>query len=78
VIRKSSGEAHLEMDLDKLERERGISRYKAVLMAAKEARWLNDQHRIAGTDLGGEKPCTVALKRLFAGKVVEADDEVVA
>lgn len=71
-------DAKFEMDLDKLEKERGISRYKAVLMAAKEARWLNDQNRIAGTDLGGEKPCSVALERLFDGKVVETDDEVVA
>jgi len=75
VIRIS--DAHFEMDLDKLEKERGISRYKAVLMAAKEARWLNDQQRIAGMDLGGEKPSSVALKRVFDGKVVEADDEVV-
>ena len=71
-------DARLEMNLDKLEKERGISRYKAVLMAAKEARWLNDQNRIAGTDLGGEKPSSVALQRLFDGKVVETDDEVVA
>ena len=71
-------DASLEMNLDKLEKERGISRYKAVLMAAKEARWLNDQNRIVGTDLGGGKPCSVALARLFAGKVVETDDELVA
>jgi DNA-directed RNA polymerase subunit K/omega len=70
-------DAHLEMDLDKLEKERGISRYKAVLMAAKEARWLNDQNRVAGTDLGGEKPASVALKRVFDGKVVETTDDVV-
>lgn len=71
-------DARLEMNLDKLETELGISRYKAVLMAAKEARQLNDQNRIVGTDLGGEKPTTVALKRLFAGKVVETNDEVIA
>jgi DNA-directed RNA polymerase subunit K/omega len=65
------------MDLDRLEKERGISRYKAVLMAAKETRWLNDQQRIAGMEFGGEKPASVALRRLFDGKVVEADDEVV-
>ena len=70
-------DAQLEMDLDRLEKERGISRYKAVLMAAKEARWLNDQQRIAGTDLGGEKPVSVALKRVFEGKVVETDDEII-
>ncbi|MCL1947248.1 MAG: DNA-directed RNA polymerase subunit omega [Chitinivibrionia bacterium] len=70
-------DAPIEMDLDKLEKERGISRYKAVLMAAKEARWLNDQQRIAGMDLDGEKPFSVALHRVFNGKVVETDDEVV-
>ncbi len=70
-------DAQYEMDLDKFEKERGISRYKAVLMAAKEARWLNDQQRVAGTDLGGEKPISVALKRVFDGKVVETDDEVI-
>lgn len=70
-------DAHFETDLDKLEKERGISRYKAVLMAAKEARWLNDQQRIAGTDLGGEKPASVALKRVFEGKVVETNDEII-
>lgn len=72
-----NSDANLEMDLDKLEKERGISRYKAVLMTAKEARWLNDQQRIAGTDLGGEKPISVALQRVFDGKVVETDDEVI-
>lgn len=76
-MRKSSSSAALEMDLDKLEKERGISRYKAVLMAAKEARWLNDQERIAGMDLKGEKPSTVALRRVFDGKVVETDDEII-
>ena len=71
-------DAQLEMNLDKLEKERGISRYKLALMAAKEARWLNDQNRIAGTDLGGEKAITVALQRLSAGKVVETNDEIIA
>lgn len=76
-MRKTSSGVALEMDLDKLEKERGISRYKAVLMAAQEARWLNDQERIAGMDLRGEKATTVALRRVFDGKVVETDDEVV-
>jgi DNA-directed RNA polymerase subunit K/omega len=59
----------LELQLEKLE-SRGISRYKAVLMAAEEARLINDQIRldIIQTE---EKPATVGLKRLFEGRVVE-------
>jgi DNA-directed RNA polymerase subunit K/omega len=63
----------LELELDKLEK-RGINRYKAVLMAAKEARFINEQIRldIIKTD---EKPCTLALSRLFEGRVVIDSDE---
>ena len=59
----------LELELEKLEKK-GISRYKAVLMASQEARFINDQIRldIIVTD---EKPTTLALKRLFEGRVVE-------
>jgi DNA-directed RNA polymerase subunit K/omega len=59
----------LELQLEKLE-SRGISRYKAVLMAAEEARLINDQIRldIIQTD---DKPTSVALQRLFEGRVVE-------
>jgi DNA-directed RNA polymerase subunit K/omega len=58
----------LELEIDKLEK-RGINRYKAVLMAAQEARFLNDQSRldIAKFD---DKPTTVAIQRLFDGRVV--------
>ena len=35
----------LELELDKLE-SRGISRYKAVLMASQEARFINDQIKL--------------------------------
>lgn len=59
----------LELDLDKLE-ERGISRYKAVLMASQEARFINDQVRLGIID-EVEKPSTMALKRLYEGRVVE-------
>ncbi len=62
-------EDRLELDLDKLE-ERGISRYKAVLMAAQEARFINDQVRLGIID-ETEKPSTMALKRLYEGRVVE-------
>ena len=58
-----------ELELEKLEKK-GISRYKAVLMASKESRFINDQVRndIISTK---EKPTTLALKRLFEGRVVE-------
>ena len=59
----------LEFDLDQLEK-RGIDRYKAVVIAAQEARFINDQIRldiIEATD----KPTTMALKRLYEGRVVE-------
>jgi DNA-directed RNA polymerase subunit K/omega len=59
----------IELDIDKLEK-RGISRYKAVLMAAQEARFINDQVRL---DIlkSNEKATSLALKRLFEGRVVE-------
>ncbi|MGM0443023.1 MAG: DNA-directed RNA polymerase subunit omega [Fibrobacterota bacterium] len=65
--------AKLEMNLDKFEKERGISRYQAVLMAAKEARFLREQQNLGIDDLGGEKPETVAIRRLYEGKVVEVE-----
>jgi DNA-directed RNA polymerase subunit K/omega len=58
----------LELDLEQLEKH-GINRYKAVLMASQEARFINDQIRldiINSTD----KPTTIALQRLFEGRVV--------
>lgn len=68
-------ESMLEIDLDQLEK-RGMDRYKAVIIAAQEARFINDQIRldiIEPTD----KPTTMALKRLYEGRVVEnAEDEV--
>ncbi len=70
-----SGDAHFEMNIDRLEKERGISRYKAVLMAAQEARYLTDRANLGITELKGEKATTVALERLFAGKVIEVDSD---
>jgi DNA-directed RNA polymerase subunit K/omega len=58
----------LELNLDGLE-ERGISRYKAVLMAAQEARYINDQIRLDITK-ATDKPTTMALKRLFDGQII--------
>ena len=62
----------LELELDKLEK-RGISRYKAVLMASQEARFINDQIRLDIVNTS-EKPTTLALKRLFEGRVVENEE----
>jgi DNA-directed RNA polymerase subunit K/omega len=50
----------LELRLDELEK-RGINRYKAVLMAAQEARFINDQTRL-GIIKQGQKPTTAALQ----------------
>jgi DNA-directed RNA polymerase subunit K/omega len=58
----------LELDLDKLEKK-GINRYKAVLMASLEARFINDQMRL-DIITSQEKPTTLALRRLFEGRVV--------
>jgi hypothetical protein len=62
----------LELELDKLE-SRGISRYKAVLMAAQEARFINDQVKLNIIDTK-EKPSSLALKWLFEGRVVENEE----
>lgn len=62
----------LELDLEQLEK-RGINRYKAVLMASQEARFINDQLRLDIVD-SKEKPTTIALQRLFDGRVIENDE----
>ena len=62
----------LELQLDDLEK-RGINRYKAVMMAAQEARFINDQVRL-GIIKPEDKPTTSALKRLFEGRVVENEE----
>ncbi|MDR0306415.1 MAG: DNA-directed RNA polymerase subunit omega [Chitinispirillales bacterium] len=59
----------LELELEKLEKK-GVSRYKAVLMASQEARFINDQMRHGIVD-SNEKPTTLALRKLFDGRVVE-------
>ena len=61
----------LELELDRLEK-RGINRYKAVIMASQEARFINDQSRL-GVVKSTCKPTTAALKKLFDGRVVEAE-----
>jgi DNA-directed RNA polymerase subunit K/omega len=62
----------LELDLEKLE-NRGISRYKAVLMASQEARFINDQVKLDILNTR-EKPATIALRWLFEGRVVENEE----
>jgi DNA-directed RNA polymerase subunit K/omega len=58
-----------ELELEKLEK-RGVSRYKAVLMASQEARYINNQQRLGNLE-SKEKPTTLALKKLFEGRIVE-------
>jgi DNA-directed RNA polymerase subunit K/omega len=62
----------LELDLEQLEK-RGINRYKAVLMASQEARFINDQLRLDIVE-SKEKPTTIALQRLFDGRVIENEE----
>lgn len=66
----------LELDIEELER-RGLNRYKAVLMAAQEARFINNQIRLDILKTT-EKPTTLALQRLFDGRVVEAVEDTAA
>lgn len=62
----------IEFDLDQLEK-RGIDRYKAVVMASQEARFINDQVRLDIIE-STAKPTTMALKRLYEGRVVESSE----
>jgi len=41
-------------------------------MAAQEARYLTDRANLGMIDLKGRKATSVALERVFAGKVVQA------
>jgi DNA-directed RNA polymerase subunit K/omega len=66
-------DAMLEYELEKLEK-RGISRYKAVLMAAQEARFINDQVRL-GILKTKSKPTSLALQKLIDGRIVESDEQ---
>ncbi|MCL2181897.1 MAG: DNA-directed RNA polymerase subunit omega [Chitinispirillia bacterium] len=62
-----------ELELETLEKK-GVSRYKAVLMASQEARYINSQIRV-GNLTTKDKPTTLALKKLFEGRVVEDLEE---
>jgi len=62
-----------ELELESLEKK-GVSRYKAVLMASQEARFVNNQLRNGILD-SREKPTTLAMRKLFEGRVVEDVEE---
>jgi len=62
-----------ELELELLEKK-GVSRYKAVLMASQEARFVNNQLRM-GIIESKDKPTTLALRKLFEGRVVEDVEE---
>ncbi|MEN9355003.1 MAG: hypothetical protein RL318_2328 [Fibrobacterota bacterium] len=59
---------NLQYDPDEIY-ARGISAFQAVLMAAQEARFINEQARLGFYDLKGEKATTVALERLRDKKI---------
>jgi DNA-directed RNA polymerase subunit K/omega len=62
-----------ELELEVLEKK-GVSRYKAVLMASQEARFVNNQLRMGIID-SKDKPATLAMRKLFEGRVVEDVEE---
>jgi hypothetical protein len=62
-----------ELELELLERK-GVSRYKAVLMSSQEARFVNNQLRM-GIIESKDKPATLALRKLFEGRIIEDAEE---
>ncbi|MEN9309812.1 MAG: hypothetical protein RL173_3744 [Fibrobacterota bacterium] len=59
---------HLHYDPDEVY-AKGMSPFEAVVVAAQEARFINEQSRLGFLDLKGVKPTTVAMDRLREGKV---------
>jgi len=49
--------------------QKNMSPFESVVIAAQEARFINEQARLGFLDLKGVKPTTVALDRLREGKV---------
>lgn len=49
--------------------KKNMSPFEAVVVAAQEARFINEQSRLGFLDLKGVKPTTVAMDRLREGKV---------
>ena len=58
----------LHYDPDETYRK-NMSPFEAVVVAAQEARFINEQSRLGFLDLTGVKPTTVAMDRLREGKV---------
>ena len=54
---------------------KGMSPFESVVVAAQEARFINEQARLGFLDLKGIKPTTVALDRLREGKVKVSIEE---
>lgn len=61
-----------EIDVDTLD-QKGINRYKAVMMASKEARYLHEKMQM-GLLPKDEKASTLAIQKLFDGKIVESEE----
>lgn len=66
--------AELHYDPDEVFRN-GMTPFEAVVVAAQEARFINEQARLGFLDLAGEKPTTVALDRLRAKKITVTAEE---
>ncbi len=63
----------LQYDPDEMY-ERGMSPFQAIVMAAQEARFINESARQGFYDLNGEKPTTIAMARLREDKIKVIDD----
>jgi len=55
-------------------KERGINHYQAAIMAAQEARVINDKVHLGILEVD-QKPASIALEKLMDGRVVLADEE---
>jgi|GEM_PF-1215721 DNA-directed RNA polymerase subunit K/omega len=55
--------------------QKNMSPFESVVIAAQEARFINEQARLGFLDLKGVKPTTVALDRLREGKVKVSVEE---
>ena len=55
--------------------QKNMSPFESVVIAAQEARFINEQARLGFLDLKGVKPTMVALDRLREGKVKVSVEE---
>lgn len=53
---------------------RGVSPFQAVIMAAQEARFINEQARLRFLELNNKKATTVALERLRDDKITIVEE----